>query len=439
MRFSMLACLLLLLPGVLLADRWTVPMEMVVTTTSGTDSITLHFGVNPRGTDGFDFGVDQPVLALPTDFGGYFPIADDRMPLVTRLTTDIRSDSYGAVLWEATYFGLYLTGTVRWDAADLPASGNFSVGQVTLLSPDVLSWADMRTTTSQSFTIGGKMVIRYRVEGLVDTIPPYCSGYYPVDGATNIPVNSYIEVQIKDNETGIDQATLSLALNGSNVTSSAIVTRITGGYKMRYVPTADLDTSSLYTVHCQGYDMSSPQRGTQCVWTFNTSNRPTLFAISGNVTLADSPWTMSGSVVRLDSIGSATTGTFGGYEIRNIHRGTYNVTVTHTGYRTQSGSIAVNGNQTADFVLYPESSVLPERTGNPPIRIYPNPVLRGTEANVHSLGSTPTVRDLLGRSVPAVWMNGEVNTLRLATGDLMPGLYWITNEPEAVRLIVLPR
>ena len=132
-------------------QSWSVALN--VTGDNGI-SMTRTFGGDPKGTDGFDAGMDMLSPPVPQTYFSCFRIAS--FPYF--LTTDVRRwepPFLGAVDWTfAVFNGDGISATLSWNPSDLPVQGTFTLvgaGNV-----------NMRTARSIAFTGTQTFAVQYR-------------------------------------------------------------------------------------------------------------------------------------------------------------------------------------------------------------------------------------------------------------------------------------
>ncbi len=299
--------------GVMFAQDWTMP----ITVYSGDRSSSrgLAFGVDYRGTDCFDVGLDVPMLpGMPGSYNCYFvPPCTDGFPegMDPYLTVDIRSSSDST--YETTWV-LRVSGDpspnprmVKWNIEDLPlppdtseegeegdtsGTGEDSTGgrkawaEILQIgarlegSDDTPTWVDMSTVDSFLFSPGYEVVIHAVMVGGVDHLAPWVENEYPSDGASGILVQDSILFDIKDDVSGVDLSSVSVTLtfhNGSldstaDITSDCAYEPIVGGYHFVYRhPDVNLPETTQVCVNVVASDLADPVHTMDTVtWCFNT-------------------------------------------------------------------------------------------------------------------------------------------------------------------------
>ena len=85
---------------------------------------------------------------------------------------------------------------------------------------------------------------------------PYTSGWNPAKSATGVPVNTNIVVHVRDDGAGVDQATIKMTVNGSQVTPT--VTGAPADYIVTYDPPSDFGYGQVVNVTVDAKDLASP-------------------------------------------------------------------------------------------------------------------------------------------------------------------------------------
>ncbi|RLC91893.1 MAG: hypothetical protein DRI39_09405, partial [Chloroflexi bacterium] len=104
----------------------------------------------------------------------------------------------------------------------------------------------------------------------LDTTPPYTSGHDPPPGATTVPVNTNIVVHVQDDGYGVDQATITMTVEGADVTAELIITGTASDYTVTYDPPADFDCSQVVDVTVDASDLAGNAM-TQDAYSFTTA------------------------------------------------------------------------------------------------------------------------------------------------------------------------
>jgi hypothetical protein len=87
-----------------------------------------------------------------------------------------------------------------------------------------------------------------------DTTPPYTTGHDPAPGATDVPPDANIVIHVRDAGTGVNQSTIVMTVEGSEVTPA-----ITGDiydYTLTYNPPADFDYGQVVDITVDAADLN---------------------------------------------------------------------------------------------------------------------------------------------------------------------------------------
>ncbi|RZB28881.1 MAG: hypothetical protein AEth_01485 [Candidatus Argoarchaeum ethanivorans] len=102
-----------------------------------------------------------------------------------------------------------------------------------------------------------------------DTTPPYTSGYDPAKDATNVPIDTNIVVHVKDDDEGVNQATIEMRVDGVLVVP--VITGPTADYTLTYNPPADFGYEQIVEVTVDAADFNAtPNVMPQDVYSFTT-------------------------------------------------------------------------------------------------------------------------------------------------------------------------
>ncbi|MEA3400635.1 MAG: carboxypeptidase regulatory-like domain-containing protein [Armatimonadota bacterium] len=187
-----------------------------------------------------------------------------------------------------------------------------------------------------------------------DNAAPTFDQRNPADGMTNVPVATSISVRVRDSASGVDPASITMTVNGEDVSDeldTGVTTAANGGpaeVVATYEPAEDLDWETEYTIHVEASDTVG-NTGTD-EWSFTTEPQPT-YEVRGTITDADGD-PLPGVEVTADGTTVGTDGN-GMYRIQGLVAGTYTVTPSLPEYDFEPASQEVTLGPTAkniDFV-----------------------------------------------------------------------------------------
>jgi len=262
-RTAIITTLLLLVFGWVFAQDWTYPV--VIHSGDRAATRTLYLGVDYRGTDCFDSGLDVPLV--PGVPGAYYcyliPPCTEGFPagMDPYLTTDIRSSNVDSVGYTATWVIRESGDTspydrlVSWVIEDLPlaedttdTSGKalaevMQIGARPIGSTDTPAWVDMSTVDSFTFSPGYEVLINVVMVGGVDHLPPWVTNIYPSDSAEGISRTDSILFNIVDDVSGVDLSSVTVTATFHNstldsmadLTTLGVFTAIAGGGGYHFV------------------------------------------------------------------------------------------------------------------------------------------------------------------------------------------------------------
>ena len=71
-----------------------------------------------------------------------------------------------------------------------------------------------------------------------DTINPYVSSYYPLNGSENVPIASNVSLTLRDEvpTSGIDPSSIKIKVNGIDITDKLKITNWFGKTKILWIP-----------------------------------------------------------------------------------------------------------------------------------------------------------------------------------------------------------
>jgi hypothetical protein len=90
--------------------------------------------------------------------------------------------------------------------------------------------------------------------------PPFAAGHRPAKGATNVPLDTDIRVEVRDELAGVDSNSLTLEVNGQFVQPSSITPILQGlsGYLLQYKPAQNFRYNSTVFVVIRARDLAQP-------------------------------------------------------------------------------------------------------------------------------------------------------------------------------------
>ncbi len=158
-----------------------------------------------------------------------------------------------------------------------------------------------------------------------DVVAPMFDQFSPPDGSSDVLVSSAISVRVRDGGSGVDEGSIAMSVNGTDVTGDLTTGPAPAQVGepeviVTYQPPADLDYATDYDVHVEAADEAG-NAGT-ADWSFTTEDEPT-YEIRGFVTdVAGEP--LPGVDVTVDGQTVGTDGN-GAYRVQGLLAGTYTV------------------------------------------------------------------------------------------------------------------
>ncbi len=92
-----------------------------------------------------------------------------------------------------------------------------------------------------------------------DTVAPAVTLAFPGAGSTNVPVSATFLFKLIDRDSGVDTTTLSVKLNGTDITSAVQLTSVSGGYQLNYTPAQPLPPAQTATFTLSACDKAVPR------------------------------------------------------------------------------------------------------------------------------------------------------------------------------------
>ena len=147
---------------------------------------------------------------------------------------------------------------------------------------------------------------------------------------------------------------------------------------------------------------------------------PPMYTVTFTVTEGTNP--IEGAMVIFDGT-NYTTNTSGMATITNVEAGTYNYTISMTGYTDATGTVIVTDADVIVYVVLTPNSV--EQNSISSIRAYPNPFDNHINISNAEMIKRVVITNLIGQQVMSINLNGESS---ITTSSLKTGIYLITFE-----------
>jgi len=164
----------------------------------------------------------------------------------------------------------------------------------------------------------GPMFVLRRSTVAADAAPPVVSKQRPAPNATNVDVKTTIVAHVGDEIYGVDWTTISLTVNGQNVTGNTKLLGTMGDYRLVYDPPGNLDFATQYTVNIQACDMVNNCLSSAS-YKFTTAAADTTPPVVSNVVVTPLPnganisWTTNEPATSLVEYGKTA-----GYELGEV-------------------------------------------------------------------------------------------------------------------------
>jgi hypothetical protein len=104
-----------------------------------------------------------------------------------------------------------------------------------------------------------------------DTTPPYATNRTPAPGATDVSVSTLITLEVRDAGVGVDQTTITMRVNGSQVTPS--ISGTPAAYTISYNPPVNFAYDQTVSVEVDASDLDGNAMGTDA-YSFTTGPAP---------------------------------------------------------------------------------------------------------------------------------------------------------------------
>jgi hypothetical protein len=99
-----------------------------------------------------------------------------------------------------------------------------------------------------------------------DTSPPYLAGHDPAPNATGVFADTNITVHVRDNGAGVDNNTITMKVNGADVTP--VITGAGHDYMLMYDPPTDFDLAEVVNVSVNASDLATPSSAMHSAYSF---------------------------------------------------------------------------------------------------------------------------------------------------------------------------
>ena len=92
----------------------------------------------------------------------------------------------------------------------------------------------------------------------VDTTPPYTEGHAPAKDAVGVPIDTDICLQIRDDDSRVEMASIGLSEEGLDVTAQSVITGTSANYTVCYDPPTDFGYGQVVDVRVDASDQAIP-------------------------------------------------------------------------------------------------------------------------------------------------------------------------------------
>ncbi len=318
-----------------------VTPHLVVTPIAG----GINVNYNPGGS--FDYNEHVKVGVRVQDNGGtelheiyYFDtISDNQAPQVTDKQFSVNDPEVSFHVTDDISGVDTSTLVLQVDGVDVTADATIDDTDlldvlVSYIAPNGWGYNTQVTFAVDVSDLAGNAMATdtWQEDTATDTTGPILDQYSPANGSTDVPVTTAISLRVRDNGSGVDQSSITMTVNGEDVTSKltfTITVAQTGPADLTasYQPSEDLDWQTLYSVHVEASDEAGNTATAD--WSFTSESEPT-FDIRGIITnAAGDP--LPGVDVTVDGQTVGTDGN-GAYRAQGLTAGDYTVTPTLTEY-----------------------------------------------------------------------------------------------------------
>ncbi len=339
----------------LMAEDWDFPLTVETPDTSW----EVVVGVRPSASAEYNLLFDIPYIGTPLDAAAFFEVYFPQLNMPIWLTTDRKKGDGIYLPWKLKVgIGAGLSNRiVRWNSTNLPA-GNWTM--TTNLGDTAFNMAEVDSFTF-SFLNTVKIVRAFRP--IIDPTGPVIAASTPADGDTGVPINTSIRITLIDEESWVDDTTITVTVAGNPVISTAYLAE--KGYMLWVEMLFDLPPDSNIVVEVRSKNVADTPVESIQTFSFRTSNETAIYSLSGTITCADSG-SPEGAMVNIfenDTLGdtlvaSDTVDSSGEYYLFPLNSGVHTIKVNLSGYKEVSlPALIILEDQKRDFTLQPEVGI----------------------------------------------------------------------------------
>ena len=344
----------LLIVKPLWAEDWDFPLTVETPDTSW----EVVIGVRPSASAEYNLLFDVPYIGTPLDAAAFFEVYFPQLNMPIWLTTDRKKGDGIYLPWVLKVgIGAGLSNRiVRWNSTNLPA-GNWTM--TTNLGDTAFNMAEVDSFTF-SFLNTVKIVRAFRP--INDPTGPVIAASTPADGDTGVPINTSIRITLIDEESWVDDTTITVTVAGNPVISLAYL--VEKGYEL-LIMLSELPPDSNIVVEVRSKNIADTPVESIQTFSFRTSNETAIYSLSGTITCADSG-SPEGAMVNIfenDTLGdtlvsSDTVDSSGEYYLSPLNSVLHTIKVNLSGYKEVSlPALIILEDQKRDFTLQPEVGI----------------------------------------------------------------------------------
>ena len=433
------------------AENWDFPLTVETPDTSW----EVIIGVRPLANAHYDLFFDVPYIGTPLDAAALFTVYTYLLNTPIWLTTDRKKGDGIYLPWELQVGVLagISNRTVRWDSVNLPP-GNWTI--TTNIGDTTINMAE---TDSFTFSFLNTVKIVRAFRPIIDLTGPVIAASTPADGDTGVPINTGIQITLIDEESWVDDTTITVTVAGNPVISTAYL--VEKGYMLWVEMISNLPPDSNIVVEVRSKNVADTPVESIQTFSFRTSNETAIYSLSGTITCADSG-SPEGAIVNIFEndtllgdtlVASDTANGSGEYCLSPLNSGVHTIKVNLSGYKEVSlPALIIFEDQKRDFTLQPEVGIQePIKSEKLSVSIItcPNPFSSVTRIKFQ----IPTllyvdlqVVDILGRKITTLYSGKLTSGLHQTlwkSNNCPSGIYFIRLQAgktiATTRIILLKR